>query len=196
MSDEIVDAPVKGGKGKGMIIIILIVLLMSGAGVAGGLYAAGAVYAAVEPGEWRVTLQHPGFGSKRSVVTVDPAKPHPFRLLSDSLLGYAWPKWVRAGVCEVPDAIFIDGFQPAAARVSLPSNGSGGAVGNVTRVVNVPGYGSRTVYLRVPPSYSPSRPMPLVLALHGQAGSPAAADSEALRAASRHERWHSGFDQR
>ncbi len=88
------------------------------------------------------------------------------------------PAWV----CEVPDAIFIDGFQPAAARVSLPSNGSGGAVGNVTRVVNVPGYGSRTVYLRVPPSYSPSRPMPLVLALHGQAGSPAAADSEALRA--------------
>ena len=50
-----------------------------------------------QPGEWRVTLQHPGFGSKRSVVTVDPAKPHPFRLLSDSLLGYAWPKWVRAG---------------------------------------------------------------------------------------------------
>ena len=23
--------------------------------------------------------------------------PHHFRLLSDGLLGYAWPKWVRAG---------------------------------------------------------------------------------------------------
>ncbi len=43
MAEEIVDAPAKGGKGKGMIIIILIVLLMSGAGVAGGLYAAGAL---------------------------------------------------------------------------------------------------------------------------------------------------------
>jgi flagellar FliL protein len=43
MADDIVDAPAKGGKGKGMIIIILIVLLMSGAGVAGGLYAAGAL---------------------------------------------------------------------------------------------------------------------------------------------------------
>lgn len=43
MAEEIVDAPAKGGKGKGMLIIILIVLLMSGAGVAGGLYAAGAL---------------------------------------------------------------------------------------------------------------------------------------------------------
>ena len=31
----------------------------------------------------------------------------------------------------------------------------------------------------VPPSYSPSQPMPLVLALHGQAGSPAAAATQA-----------------
>lgn len=68
-----------------------------GRSIAARSRATGAVYAAIEPGEWRVTLQHPGFGSKRSMVTVDPAKPHQFRLLSDSLLGYAWPKWVRAG---------------------------------------------------------------------------------------------------
>lgn len=43
MAEDIVDAPTRGGKGKGMMIIILIVLLMSGAGVAGGLYAAGAL---------------------------------------------------------------------------------------------------------------------------------------------------------
>src|SRR6185436_8998850 len=59
--------------------------------------ATGAVYAAVEPGPWRVTLQHPGFGAKSVAVDVDPAKPHHFRLLSDTLLGYAWPKSVRAG---------------------------------------------------------------------------------------------------
>lgn len=32
--------------------------------------ATGAVYAAVEPGEWRVTLQHPGFGAKSVVKNV------------------------------------------------------------------------------------------------------------------------------
>ena len=87
------------------------------------------------------------------------------------------PAWV----CAHPDAIFIDGFQPAAGITRLPSNGSGGAIGNVTRTVNVPGYppGTFTIYVHVPPSYSPARPLPLVLALHGQAGSPAAADSQA-----------------
>jgi len=59
--------------------------------------ATGAVYAAVEPGEWRVTLQHPGFGAKSVVMKVDAAKPHHFRLLSDTLLGYAWPNWIKAG---------------------------------------------------------------------------------------------------
>lgn len=87
------------------------------------------------------------------------------------------PAWV----CAHPDAIFVDGFQPAAGITRLPSNGSGGAIGNVTRTVNVPGYppGTFTIYVHVPPSYSPARPLPLVLALHGQAGSPAAADSQA-----------------
>ena len=85
------------------------------------------------------------------------------------------PAWV----CTHPDAIFVDGFQPAGAITRLPSNGSGGATGNISRVVNVPGYGSHTIYLHVPASYSPNHPVPLVLALHGQAGSPAAANSAA-----------------
>ena len=68
-----------------------------GRSVAARSRATGAVYAALEPGTWRVTLQHPGFGSKRSLVDVDPKHPHQFRLLGDTLLGYAWPKWVRAG---------------------------------------------------------------------------------------------------
>ena len=76
------------------------------------------------------------------------------------------PSWV----CAHPDALFVDGFQSATAITRLPSNGSGGATGSVARAVNVPGYGTHTVYLSVPASYSPAHPVPLVLALHGQAG--------------------------
>jgi N,N-dimethylformamidase len=57
----------------------------------------GAVYAEIEPGEYRVTLVKDGFGSKRVVVHVGQDRPYQFRLLSDGLLGYAWPKWVKAG---------------------------------------------------------------------------------------------------
>ena len=58
--------------------------------------ASGAVYAELPPGNYRVTLQKPGFGAKR--VNFSPGDtPHQFRLLSDSLLGYAWPKWLRSG---------------------------------------------------------------------------------------------------
>lgn len=85
------------------------------------------------------------------------------------------PNWV----CAHPDAIFIDGFQPAAAITRLPSNGSGGNTGNISRTVNIVLWGTHTIYLHVPPSYSPNHPVPLVLALHGQAGSPAAADTAA-----------------
>ena len=59
--------------------------------------ASGAVYADIEPGLYRVTLQKPGYGAKRAPVAVTPERPHQFRLLSEGLLGYAWPKWVRSG---------------------------------------------------------------------------------------------------
>src|SRR5439155_15025796 len=58
--------------------------------------ASGSVHADLPPGEYSVTLAKPGFGSKRVRLTV-PAEPYHFRLLADSLLGYAWPKCVRAG---------------------------------------------------------------------------------------------------
>src|SRR4029077_486057 len=57
----------------------------------------GAVYADLAPGAYRVTLVREGFGSKSVALQVVPKKPHQFRLLSDGLLGYAWPKWVRTG---------------------------------------------------------------------------------------------------
>src|SRR6266571_6615512 len=59
--------------------------------------ASGAVYANVAPGPYRVTLSKEGFGGKRVQVVVREGEPYQFRLLSDCLLGYAWPKWVRAG---------------------------------------------------------------------------------------------------
>ena len=56
----------------------------------------GAIYADLPASEYRVTLTKEGYGSKRVVATIDPAQPYQFRLLSDSLYGYAWPKWVRS----------------------------------------------------------------------------------------------------
>ena len=59
--------------------------------------ASGAVHLELPPGEYRVVLQKPGYGAKLSRVTLPLAEPHHFRMLTDGLLGYAWPKWVRAG---------------------------------------------------------------------------------------------------
>lgn len=60
--------------------------------------ATGAVYADVMPGEeYRVTLACRGYGFKSVYMTPDPGKPYHFRLLTDGLLGYMWPKWVKTG---------------------------------------------------------------------------------------------------
>jgi hypothetical protein len=59
--------------------------------------ASGAVYAGVTPGPYRVTLAKEGYSGKRVSIVVQEGEPYQFRLLSDCLLGYAWPKWVRAG---------------------------------------------------------------------------------------------------
>src|SRR5271166_5782979 len=57
----------------------------------------GAVHADIPAGEYVVCLGKPGYGSKRVKAAVDPSRPVQFRLLSDRLLGYAWPKWCRGG---------------------------------------------------------------------------------------------------
>jgi hypothetical protein len=59
--------------------------------------ASGAVHADLEPGEYTVCLQKPGFGQKRVTMTVTKGEPYHFRLLSEKLLGYMWPKWVQSG---------------------------------------------------------------------------------------------------
>lgn len=59
--------------------------------------ASGSVHIHIPDGEYRVVIQKPGFGAKFSRVTLPVTEPHQFRLLSDGLFGYAWPKWVRSG---------------------------------------------------------------------------------------------------
>lgn len=59
--------------------------------------SSGAVNIAVPPGKYQVTLSKPGFGGKRLELQIPTGKVHQFRLLSDGLLGYAWPKWVKTG---------------------------------------------------------------------------------------------------
>jgi len=57
----------------------------------------GAIYADIAPGPCKVTLAKDGFGSKSVELTADAATPYQFRLLTDGLLGYMWPKWVKTG---------------------------------------------------------------------------------------------------
>lgn len=59
--------------------------------------ATGAVRVEIDPGFYRVTLSKEGYGSKIIDLALAEGQPFSFRLLSDSLLGYAWPKVVRSG---------------------------------------------------------------------------------------------------
>lgn len=59
--------------------------------------ARGAFYLDLPPGHYRVTLARDGYGAKRVECELDSGEPYQFRLLSDCVLGYMWPKWVRSG---------------------------------------------------------------------------------------------------
>jgi N,N-dimethylformamidase len=59
--------------------------------------ARGAIRADLTPGDYQVTLVKDGYGSKTVRAHLDDTTPYQFRLLSDRLAGYMWPKWVRAG---------------------------------------------------------------------------------------------------
>jgi hypothetical protein len=57
----------------------------------------GAIHADLPAGPYRVTLARDGFGAKRVDMTVGEQNPYQFRLLSNALCGFAWPKWLRSG---------------------------------------------------------------------------------------------------
>ena len=57
----------------------------------------GAVHADLPPGEYVVTIVKDGFGSKSVRMTAKPGQPYQFRLLSDCILGYVWPRAVKTG---------------------------------------------------------------------------------------------------
>jgi hypothetical protein len=59
--------------------------------------SSGAILAEITPGDYEICLSKPGFGSKRVKASLGTSGLIHFRLLSDCLLGYAWPKWCRAG---------------------------------------------------------------------------------------------------
>ena len=59
--------------------------------------ASGAIVADVPAGHYDVCLHKPGFGAKRVQAALGQGAPVHFRLLSDRLLGYTWPKWCRGG---------------------------------------------------------------------------------------------------
>ena len=59
--------------------------------------ASGSVVLDLPPGSYKVILQKSGFGSKFGSIQVPLQEPFQFRMLSDELYGYAWPKMVRSG---------------------------------------------------------------------------------------------------
>jgi N,N-dimethylformamidase len=73
------------------------ILAPGGRSVATVSHATGAIHADIDPGNYEFILAKDGYGSKRVVVGIEEYQPYYFRLLADDLLGYAWPKWVRAG---------------------------------------------------------------------------------------------------
>src|SRR3954454_16189169 len=55
----------------------------------------GVFYGDLPDGKYRVMLARAGYGSKSALGHINTEEPLQFRLLSDSLRGYAGPRWVR-----------------------------------------------------------------------------------------------------
>ncbi|MCS7045389.1 MAG: carboxypeptidase regulatory-like domain-containing protein [Gemmataceae bacterium] len=59
--------------------------------------ASGSIHLDLPADDYLVTLHKPGYGGKRVRLSKDARLPYHFRLLTDGLLGYVWPKWVCSG---------------------------------------------------------------------------------------------------
>ena len=76
---------------------VLLEFVREGRSIEARSRASGAVHADLPPGGYEVTLYKERYGAKRVAVTVRPGEVYQFRLLSDGLLGYMWPKCVKCG---------------------------------------------------------------------------------------------------
>jgi dienelactone hydrolase len=82
------------------------------------------------------------------------------------------------------DRIFRSGLQANEWVPRMPTHGSGGAYpGRQQRTLAIPGLGSGTqkIHLYIPPGYNPAYPAPLMLALHGTAGTMADSYAQDVR---------------
>ncbi len=87
-----------------------------GESVAARSRASGSVHAELAPGEYTVSIQKEGYGQKRVKMAVVEGEVYQFRLLSEKLLGYMWPKCVRSGEkaefrCHSPTAYKLELFR-------------------------------------------------------------------------------------
>lgn len=57
----------------------------------------GTLYTDVPAGLYKVFLAKDGYGPKWVECELGTGEPHQFRLMSDSIAGFMWPKWVRSG---------------------------------------------------------------------------------------------------
>jgi dienelactone hydrolase len=88
------------------------------------------------------------------------------------------PAWMCAD--GNADIVFRGDFETTVTVPHDPSNGSGGPYpGDQSRVITVPGLGSHLVYLHLPANYTPAHAWPLLLAMHGTAGTSGAAPAAA-----------------
>lgn len=79
----------------------------------------GAILADLPAGEYRATAAKDGYGSKRVRATFGDGQPYQFRLLSDTLIGYAWPKWVVSGERADPRVHSVEPYRLSLWRYGL-----------------------------------------------------------------------------
>ena len=73
--------------------------------------ANGAIFADIPSGEYSVVFNKDGYTGKRVSVNVDGTNPVQFRLMSDDLVGFMWPKWTTTDGSSEYCVHSVDGFK-------------------------------------------------------------------------------------
>lgn len=103
-------------------------------------------------------------------------------LLAVSTVLHASPRTIVLpdSLCGGTDSIFADAFETGGTFASNPSLGTGGAwPGAQSRSFDGHDFGMQTYHAWLPVDYDPARAAPLMVVLHGAAGSPAQAAVQA-----------------